>query len=100
LGSTSWALLLEQFKTMSSANKEAGNRNAVGSSPSVIRKISSEANVKLRRDEELDKSLLQLKMEQADKIFPGEQVPGYLQEISMDPLRLICFTAGGIDAYH
>jgi hypothetical protein len=100
LGATPGSLQLQQLKTMSTANKEAGNRNNVGSSPSVIRKISNEGNVKLRRDTDLDKSFKELKVELAEKIFPAEQVPGYLQEISMDPLRLICFTAGGIAAYH
>ncbi|CAF1029304.1 unnamed protein product [Rotaria sordida] len=100
LGATPGALHLQQLKSMSTANKEAGNRNVAGSSRSVIRKISSEANVKLRRDDDLDKSLRELKVEQAKKIFPGEVIPGYLQEISIDPLRLICFTAGGIAAYH
>ncbi|CAF1543891.1 unnamed protein product, partial [Adineta steineri] len=51
-------------------------------------------------DDDLDKSLRELKVEQAKKIFPGEVIPGYLQEISTDPLRLICFTAGGIATYH
>ncbi|CAM4940035.1 unnamed protein product [Rotaria socialis] len=100
LGATPAALYLQQLKLMSTANKEAGNRNVVGSSRSVIRKISSEGNVKLRRDDDLEKSLRQLKSEQTEKLFPGEQIPGYLQEISIDPLRLICFTAGGIAAYH
>ncbi|CAF3595458.1 unnamed protein product [Rotaria sp. Silwood1] len=85
---------------MSVENKEAGNRNAVGRSPSVVRKIASEANIKLRRDPDLEKSLHCIKAEQAEKIFPGESIPGYLQEISVDPLRLICFTAGGIVMYH
>ncbi|CAF2056294.1 unnamed protein product, partial [Rotaria magnacalcarata] len=98
LGATPAALYLQQLKLMSTANKEAGNRNVVGSSRSVIRKISSEGNVKLRRDDDLEKSLPQLKSEQTEKLFPGEQIPGYLQEISIDPLRLICFTAGGIAA--
>ncbi|CAF1327049.1 unnamed protein product [Rotaria sp. Silwood1] len=100
LGATPGALYLQQLKSMSVANKEAGNRNVVGSSRSVIRKIASEANVRLRRDDDLDKSLRELKVEQTKKIFPGEVIPGYLQEISTDPLRLICFTAGGIAAYH
>ncbi|CAM4951852.1 unnamed protein product [Rotaria socialis] len=100
LGATPGALYLQQLKSISTANKEAGNRNAVVSSRSVLRKISSEANSKLRRDDDLDKSLRELKIEQAKKVFPGEVIPGYLQEISTDPLRLICFTAGGIGAYH
>ncbi|CAF3760562.1 unnamed protein product, partial [Rotaria sp. Silwood1] len=100
LGATPGALYLQQLKSMSVANKEAGNRNVVGSSRSVIRKIASEANVRLRRDDDLDKSLRELKDEQTKKIFPGEVISGYLQEISTDPLRLICFTAGGIAAYH
>jgi hypothetical protein len=100
LGATPGSLHLQQLKSMSTANKEAGNRNNVGSSPSVIRKISSEGNAKLQRATDLDKSLRELKAELAKKIFPEEQVPGYLQEISMDPLRLVCFTAGGIATYH
>jgi hypothetical protein len=100
LGATPGAVRLQLIKSMSPANKEAGNRNAAGSSPSVIRKIASEANVKLRRDKDLDQSLHKIKDEQAKKISPGEQVPGYLQEINTDPLRLIFFTAGGISVYH
>ncbi|CAF3324538.1 unnamed protein product, partial [Rotaria sp. Silwood2] len=88
LGATPGAVHLQQLKLLSVDNKEAGNRNVVGSSRSVIRKISSEANVKLHRDDDLDKSLRELKVEQAKKIFPGEVIPGYLQEISTDPLRL------------
>ena len=94
------ALHLQQLKSISATNKEAGNRNVVGSSRSVIRKVSGEANVKLRRDDDLDKSLRELKIEQAKKIFPCEVILRYLQEISTDPLRLICFTAGGIAVYH
>lgn len=100
LGTTPASLHLQQLKSMSTANKDAGNRNCVGSSPSVIRKISSEGNVKLRRDADLDESLRKLKAELAKKIFPAEQVPGYLQDIKIDPLRLVCFTAGGIATYH
>jgi hypothetical protein len=100
LGATPGALYIQQLKSMSDANKEAGNRNNVGSSPSVMRKISSEGNIKYRRDSDVEKSLHELKIEQAKKIFPGEAIPGYIQEISTDPLRLICFTADGIATYH
>ena len=100
LGTTPGALHLQQLKSMSADNKKAGNRNGVGLTSSVIRKISSEGNTKLRRDDDIDKSLRQLKNEQANKIFPAEQIPGYLQQISTEPLRLICFTAGGVAAYH
>ena len=51
-------------------------------------------------DDGLDKSLRELKIEPEKKIFPCEVIPEYLQEISTDPLRLICFTAGGIAVYH
>jgi hypothetical protein len=100
LGATPNSLRLQQLTSMSTANKEAGNRNSVGSSPSVIRKISSEGNVKYRRDADLDRSLQELKVDLEKKLFPAEQVPGYLQEISVDPLRLVCFTARGVAAYH
>ncbi|CAF1364689.1 unnamed protein product [Adineta steineri] len=100
LGSTPSAVRLHQLKGMSPANKAAGNRNAVGSSASVIRKIASEANVKLRRDKDLNESLKQLKVEQATKIFPAESIRGYLQEFNIEPLRLVCFTAAGIAIYN
>ncbi len=100
LGSSPGAVRLQQLRLLSPANKEAGNRNVAGATASVIRKISSEGNVKLRRDDDVVKSLHQIKIEQANKIFPGEQMPGYLQEISTDPLRLIFFTAGGLAIYH
>ncbi|CAF4854155.1 unnamed protein product, partial [Rotaria magnacalcarata] len=60
LGATPGVLYLQQLKSISTANKKAGNRNAVGSNRSVLRKISSEANSKLRRDDDLDKSLREL----------------------------------------
>jgi hypothetical protein len=41
---------------MLSAKRVAGLRNVIGSSPSVIQKMSNEAKVKLWRDEELDQS--------------------------------------------
>ncbi|CAF1549658.1 unnamed protein product, partial [Rotaria sordida] len=100
LGATPGAVRRQKLQSMSVENKEAGNRNVVGRSPSVLRKTASEANVNLRRDADLEKSLHCIKAEQAEKIFPGESIPGYLQEISVDPLRLICFTAGGIVMYH
>lgn len=100
LGASPNALQFEQFKLMTENNKKAGNRNVIGSSPSVIRKIASEGNVKLRRDQNTIESLQKIKEEQAKVIFPVEQTPGYLQEINTDPLRLICFTAGGLAVYH
>ena len=78
LGVTPGSLYLKQLSSMSIEVKEAGNRNKVGSSPSVIRKISSESTVKLRRDDNLEKSLQMLKHELSQKIFPGEQISGYL----------------------
>ncbi|CAF0719800.1 unnamed protein product [Adineta steineri] len=47
LGASPNALHLEQFKLMTEKNKKVGNRNPIGSSPSVLRKIASEGNVKL-----------------------------------------------------
>ncbi|CAF4430421.1 unnamed protein product, partial [Rotaria magnacalcarata] len=87
LGATPDVLYLQQLKSISTANK----KQEIG---------MLEANSKLRRDDDLDKSLRELKIEQAKKVFPGEVIPGYLQEISTDPLRLICCTAGGIAAYY
>ncbi|CAF1412635.1 unnamed protein product [Adineta ricciae] len=100
LGATPNALHLAQLKLLSDNNKKSGNRNSVGSSASVIRKISSEANVKLRQANDLHNSLHQIKGHQAKTVFPGEPIPGYLQVIGVEPLRLVCFTAGGIAAYH
>ena len=100
LGASPNALHLEQFKLMTENNKKAGNRNATGCTSSVLRKIASEGNVKLRRDNNIVESLRKIKEEQAKNIFAAEQIPGYLQEIGTDPLRLICFTAGGISVYH
>ncbi|UJR13060.1 hypothetical protein I4U23_000086 [Adineta vaga] len=55
---------------------------------------------KLRRHDIAAESLQKIKEEQARTIYPGESIPGYLQAISTDPLRLICFTAGGLAVYH
>ncbi|CAF1647365.1 unnamed protein product, partial [Adineta ricciae] len=99
LGVSPNALHLEQYKRLTENNKKSGNRNVVGSSPSVIRKISSEGNVKSRRHDKTLESLHKIKEEQAKTIYPSESLPGYLQAISADPLRVICFTAGGLRVY-
>ncbi|CAF4608222.1 unnamed protein product, partial [Didymodactylos carnosus] len=47
IGATPGSLRLEKLKSLSTDNRESGNRNVVRASPSVIRKIASDQNVKL-----------------------------------------------------
>jgi hypothetical protein len=89
-------LRLKELGRLTDNNRKFGNYNLVGSSPHVFRKIRSEANTSLMLDQELSISLEKIKAEQATKINSDKTIPGYLQTISISPMRLILFTEGGL----
>jgi hypothetical protein len=89
-------LRLKHLGDLTENNRKFGNFNLVGSSPHVFRKIRSEAKTSLMLDKDLPSSLEKIKEEQIQKIHEGKCIPGYLQTISISPLRLVLFTEGGL----
>lgn len=94
-GYTPDQLRLKKFGDLTENNRKFGNLNLVGSSPHVFRKIRSEAKTSLMLDKDLPTSLQKIKEEQIKQI-DGKSIPGYLQTISISPLRLVCFTEAGL----
>ena len=86
----------------------AGNRDNVGCSPAVLRKISSEARLALQDDKNLISSLLILKKDierDEPKLYEGENnhtpaVSGYIQCIQASPFAVICFNDAAVRLYH
>ncbi|CAM2718117.1 unnamed protein product [Rotaria socialis] len=68
-------LRLKEQGHLTENNRKFGNHNLVDSSPHILQKI---------------------KEEQAKLINVGKRVPGYLQTITISPLRLILFTEGAL----
>lgn len=95
-GSTPDQLRLEKLGHLTETNLTFGKLNAVGSSPHVYRKIRSEATTSLMLDRDLSTSLEKIKEQQASAINPGPVVPGYLQTITISPLRLVFFTKAAL----
>jgi hypothetical protein len=81
-------------------DRKFGNFNLVGSSPHVFRKIGSEAKTSLMLDKDLSTSLEKIKEEQGKEINAGKTVSGYLQTITISPLRLVLFTEGGLTLWN
>ena len=86
----------------------AGNRDNVGCSPAVLRKISSEARLALQDDKNLISSPLILKKDierDEPKLYEGENNPtpavsGYIQCIQASPFAVICFNDAAVRLYH
>ena len=89
-------LRLKQLGQLTDENRKFGNYSAVGCSPHVYRKIRSEAKTALMLDKDLSASLEKIKEQQAKEINDGKANPGYLQTISISPLRLVFFTEAGL----
>ncbi|CAF1324255.1 unnamed protein product [Adineta steineri] len=87
---------LKQLGLLSENNRKFGNFNLAGSSPDVFRKIHSESKTSLMLDKDLPTSLEKVKEKLAKDVHPGKNIPGYLQTISIDPLRLTLFTVAGL----
>ncbi len=94
-GSTPDQVRLEQISKLTNENITFGNFNGVGT-PCVMRKISSQTTTSLKLDQNLSVSLEKIKEKQALEINQGKSVPGYLQTITVSPLRLVLFTEGAL----
>eukprot|EP00731_Ephydatia_muelleri_P021183 Em0013g910a len=85
----------KQLKMLASEQYAAGNRDGVGCSSSVMRKISSEARLALRFDEDLIASLLLLRnciiKSENESIAKPRVVKGFIQHIHASPFSVICF---------
>ena len=73
-------------------------RDHIGSSLSVIQKISSEANLDKQLHPDLLTSLKCLHRVMKDS-HPGK-LAGYIQRIEAEPFGVMCFTEEGVRLYH
>ena len=87
-----------KFTTLQSHELESGKRDAVGSSPNVFQKISSEANIDKISHRNLIMSLLTLDKEcstNSEKIYPG-----IIRRVTAKPFSLSLFPEEGIRIFH
>ena len=95
------SIYMKKFSKLSEIELDSGNRDKVGSSPSVLQKISSEGKKEEYRDVDLITSLHILKCE-----FDGTHSAGhgacaeYIQRICAFPFHVMCYTPIGIRLYH
>ena len=94
----------KQLKMLASEQYAAGNRDGVGCSSSVMRKISSEARIALQFDKDLIASLLLLKnciiKSENESIAKPRVVKGFIQHIHASPFSVICFNEASVRLYH
>ncbi|XP_071847526.1 uncharacterized protein [Apostichopus japonicus] len=93
-------VLLRNLSSKSSEVIASGNRNDCGRTLSVMQKISSESRSKERDDEDEIKSLLKKQQKYCLKYNHRGRVPGFIQQISVSPMYIICFTEGGLRVWH
>ncbi|KAJ8018682.1 Sentrin-specific protease 2 [Holothuria leucospilota] len=79
---------------------QSGNRDDCGNSLHVMQKISSEARSCDRDGKDELMSLISKMKSQRDKINSDGRVPGFIQQISVHPFYIICFTEAGIRVWH
>lgn len=79
---------------------QSGNRDDCGNSLHVMQKISSEARSCDRDSMDELRSLISKMEIQRNKINSGGTVPGFIQQKSVHPLYIICFTEAGIRVWH
>jgi len=75
--------------TSSSKDKDvlmAGNCDEVGRSTAVLRKIASESRQEGRCDKDTALSLEKMKADMCSKYVSSSKVPGFIQDIGLDPL--------------
>ena len=77
---------------------QSGKRDRIGSSLSIIQKISSEANLDKQLHSDLLTSLKCLHRVMKDS-HPGK-LAGYIQRIEAEPFGVMCFTKEGVRLYH
>ncbi|KAL2081754.1 hypothetical protein ACEWY4_023607 [Coilia grayii] len=75
----------------------AQNRSAIGTNPSVLRKIKWEQSF-IDRNEVVSLQMLKEKLYQND--LNNRHIKGFIQLIQVSPLKVICFTEGGIRLWH
>ena len=94
----------KQLKMLVSEQYAAGNRDGVGCSSSVMRKISSEARLALQFDKDLIASLLLLRnciiKSEDESIAKPRVVKGFIQHIHAVPFSVICFNEASVRLYH
>lgn len=95
-GQTADQYRLKQMNKLTDEHRTFGNNNLIGSSPHVFRKIRSEMKTSLMLDKDLWSSLIKIKEEQSKEINSGRNIAGYLQSISIDPLRLVFYTEAAL----
>ena len=82
----------------------AGNRDGVGCSSAVIRKISSEARLVLQCDKDLIASLMILKTNiiksECEFVVKPRVVKGFIQHIHVSPFSVICYNEASVRLYH
>ena len=101
---------LSRLMNLETEQYAAGNRDGVGCSKAVIRKISSETRLLQQDDRDFITSLmiLQRKLINEDTVSsskfglhrPDSPIPGYIQYIQASPFGVICFNETGVRLYH
>ena len=92
-------LYSKKYCKLSQNELESGKRDKVGSSPEVIRKISSEAKQRKLPHPNLITSLHLLSEEMTDTTT-NQPIPCYIQRITAFPFSLILYTEQGVRLYH
>ena len=92
-------LYSKKYCKLSQNELESGKRDKVGSSPEVIRKISSEAKQRKLPHPNLITSLHLLSEEMTDTTT-NQPIPCYIQRITAFPFSLILYTEQGVRSYH
>ena len=87
------------FAKLNKSELSSGKRDAVGSSPKVLQKISSEGNVAKRTHFDLITSLVMLSNSMRSS-SEGSKVAGYIQRIHAEPCSVTCYLEEGIRLYH
>ena len=91
----------QRLIALSSEQYASGNRNGVGCSSSVIRKISSEARLAMQCDKDLIMSLLILQTEfLMESVSSNKSVKGFIQHINVAPFSVICYNEASVRLYH
>ena len=84
----------------------SGNRDGVGTGPSVFQKILSEAKKSYQLDENVVISLMKLReyiikdCESLYRLLPNSTIHGYVQCVQAYPFSVTCYSEAGIQLYH
>ena len=78
----------------------AGNRSGVGRDGAVLRKVKCEHRKQSRKHDDEITALRLLKEEWFDEDTQNQGVRGFIQLIKVCPLKVICFSEGGVRLWH